>query len=103
GLLIVRRRVGEVVVLVGLPGIGNLALQTAGDGVIGARILGFDVGGADDHLGAKGLQGVHFFLGLLVGGGEDALVALDDGGDGQAHAGIAAGALDDGASRLELP
>src|SRR5262249_20663306 len=40
-------------------------------------------------------------LGLLVGGGEDALVALDDRRDGEPHAGVAGGPFDDRAARLE--
>ena len=56
---------------------------------------------ADDDVGAERPQRVDLLLRLLVGGGEDAVVALDHGGDGQAHAGVARGALDDSAAGLE--
>ena len=101
GLLVVGLGVGRVVVLVGLPAVGRLALEPRRHRVVGARILGLDVGRADDDLGAEGAQRVDLLLRLLVGGGEDAVVALDHRGDGQAHAGVARGALDDRAAGLE--
>ena len=97
-----RLRVRGVVVLVGLPRVRRLALEPRRHRIIRARILGIDVGRADDHLGAEGAQRVDLFLRLLVRGGEDALVALDHRGDRQAHAGVARGALDDRAARLQL-
>jgi hypothetical protein len=38
---------------------------------------------------------------LLIRRGEDALVALHDGSNGESHAGIAARPLDDGSARFE--
>src|SRR6185436_17883742 len=90
-LLVVGLRVGEVVVLVRLPRVRHLALEARRDGVVRARVLRIDVRGADDYVGAEGLERVDFLLRLLVGRREDALVALDDGGDGEAHAGVAGG------------
>src|SRR6185503_14666896 len=101
-LLVVRGRVRQVVVLVGLPRVRDLALEPRRDRVVRAWILRIDVGRADDHFRAERLQRVHLFLRLLVGRREDALVALDDGGDGEPHARVARGALDDGAARLQL-
>ncbi len=71
--------------------------------VVRPRVLRIDVGRADDDLGAESLQRVDLLLRLLVGRREDALVALDHGGDGQAHAGVARGALDDRSARLQQP
>ena len=102
-LLVVRLRVRRVVVLVGLPRIRRLALEARRHRVVRPRILGIHVGGTHDDLGAERAKGVHLLLRLLVGGGEDALVALHDGRDGQAHAGVAGRALDDRAARLQLP
>ena len=101
GLLVVGLGVRRVVVLVGLPAVRGLALEPRRHRVVRARILGLDVGGADDDLGAEGAQRVDLLLRLLVGGGEDAVVALDHRGDRQAHAGVARGALDDRAAGLE--
>ena len=101
GGLVVGFGVRGIVVLVRIVGVGNFARQFFGDAVIAARIFGLDGGGANDHFGAEGLQQIHFFLGLLVGGGEDALVAADGGDQRQAHAGVAASAFDDGAAGLE--
>ena len=101
GLLVVRLRVRQVVVLVGLPRVRRLALEARRHRVVRARIFRIDVGRADDDFGAEGAQRVDLFLRLLVGGREDALVALDDRGNRQAHAGIAGRALDDRAAGLE--
>ncbi len=102
GLLVVRLRVGQVVVLVRLPRVRHVALEARRHRVVRPRILGLDVGRADDHFGAERLQRVDLLLRLLVGRREDALVALDDGGHGEAHAGVAGGAFDDRAARLQL-
>ena len=96
------RGVREVVVLVGLPGVGDLVLEPRRHGVVRPRVLGIHVGRADDHLGAKRLERVDLLLRLLVGRREDALVALHDRGDRQAHPGVARRAFDDRAAGLEL-
>ena len=93
GLLVVRLRVRRVVVLVGLPRVRRLALEPRRHRVVRARIFRIDVGRADDHLGAERAQRIDLLLRLLVGRREDALVALDDRGDGEAHAGVAATCL----------
>ena len=94
-LLVVSRRVRQVVVLVRLPRVGHFFFEARRHGIVGPWILGIDVGGTDDDLGAERLQRVDLLLGLLVGGREDALVAPDDGGDREAHAGVAGRSLDD--------
>ena len=96
------RGIREVVVLVGLPGVGDLVLEPRRYGVVRPRVLGIDVGRADDHLGAKRLERVGLLLRLLVGRREDALVALHDRRDRQAHPGVARRAFDDGAAGPEL-
>ncbi len=101
GLLVVRGRVRQVVVLVRLPRIGHLAFEARRHRVVRARVFRIDVGRTDDDLGAEGLQRVDLLLRLLVGGGEDALVALHDGRNGQPHAGVARRAFDDRAAGLE--
>src|SRR5699024_2841577 len=55
GLLVVRGGVRQVVVLVRLPGIRQFLLEARRDGIVRPRILRIDVGGTDDHLGAKRL------------------------------------------------
>ena len=100
GLLVVRLRVRQVVVLIRLPGVGDFLLEARRHRIVRARILRIDVGRADDDLGAERLQRVDLLLRLLVGRREDALVALDDGGDREAHAGVAGRAFDDRAAGL---
>ena len=102
GRFVMRLRVGGVVVLVRLPRIRRLALEAGRDRVIRARILRIDVRRAHDHLGAERPQRIDLFLRLLIGRREDALVALDDRRDREAHAGVAGGAFDDRAARPQL-
>src|SRR5262249_31939441 len=98
---VVGLRVHRIFVLIRVVGIGNFAREFFGDGVIAARILGFDGSGADDDFGAKGFQQIDFFAGLLIVDGEDDFVATRDGDEGEAHAGIAGGAFDDGAAGFQ--
>src|SRR5690606_27041996 len=89
------------VVLVEVERAGGLVGDAFGDvDVVVGRVAG-DVGGGDDDLGAEGAEAVDLLLAHLVGHGEDGLVALGCGGHGGAHAGVAAGVLDDGAAGLE--
>ena len=90
-----------IVILIGIIGIGNFAREFFRDGVVAARIFGLDGGGADDDFGAERLQQIDFFLGLLVGDGENHFVTANRGDERQAHAGIAGSAFDDGAAGLE--
>ena len=101
GLIVVRRRVRQVVVLIRLPRIGDFLLEARRHGVVRTGIFRVDVGRTDDDLGAECLERVDLFLRLLVGRREDALVALDDRGDGEPHAGVAGRAFDDRAAGLE--
>ena len=59
-------------------------------------------GRRDHHLGAVGLEQAHLLLRHLVRHREDAAVALERRRDGEADAGVAAGALDDRPAGLEL-
>ena len=98
---VVRFGIHGIVVLIGIIGIGNFAREFFRDGIVAARIVRLDGGGADDHFGAERLQQIDFFLGLLVGDGENHFVAAHRGDQRQAHAGIAGSAFDDGAAGLE--
>ena len=101
GGLVMGFRIHRIVVLVGIEGIGNFARQFFGDGIIAARIVGLDGGGADDDFGAERFEQVDFFLGLLVRDGENHFVAAHRGDERQSHAGIAGSAFNDGAAGLE--
>src|SRR5207302_3205944 len=90
-----------VVVLIGVKGIGDFTGQFLGHGIVAARIIGLDGGGADNHFGTKALEEIDFLLRLFIGNCEDHLIAADGGDERQAHAGIAGGAFDDGAGGLE--
>src|SRR3990172_1844120 len=98
---LVRPRVLHVPVLVGLVGAGDVAGQAGRHGVVALRRLGRDVGGAEHDLRAVRPQQRLLLGRLLVGHDEDAAIALQGRGDGQAVAGVAAGWLDDRAARLQ--
>ena len=98
----VGRRVRRVVVLVHVEGVGRLLRETARDLVVGARILGVHRRGADDDLRPQRPQDRDLLGTLLVRGREDAPVAARDGGEREAHAGVAARALDDRAAGRDL-
>ena len=100
GALVMSEAVGQVVVLIGIKRVGNLFGEAAGYGVIGLRVVRFDIGRADDDLGAQRLQDIHFFFRLFVGRREDAFIPFDDGGEGEAHPSITGSAFDDGATGL---
>ena len=97
----VRRRVLHVPVLVGLEGARDVTRQPRRDRVVALRRFGRDVGRAEDDLRAVCAQELLLLGRLLVGHDEDAAVALERGGDGQAVAGVARCRLDDRAARLE--
>ena len=101
GLFVMRPGIGQVVVLVGFPGTCNLARQPGRHRIVRPRIRGIDVGRTDDDLGAECLQRVDLLLRLLISRREDASIALDDGHDGDAHAGAAGRAFDEGPARPE--
>ena len=102
GGVVVRGRVRQVIVLVGVEGVGRFLAEAAGHRVVAARVFGGHIDGANHYLGAHGAQNVLLFLALLVAHHEDGAVAFGHGGQGQAHARVAAGALDDGAAGLQL-
>ena len=100
GSAVVRVRVHGVLILIGIEGIGNFARELGGDGIIAARVFRLDGGGADDDFGAERFQEIDFFARLFVGDGEDDFVAAHAGDEGEAHAGVAGSAFDDGAAGL---
>ena len=101
GRSFVGRRVLHVPVLVRLEGARDIAGEPGGHGVVALRRLGRNIGGAQDDFGAIRAQKGLLLHGLLVRHDEDAPIALQHGGDGQAVTGVAAGGLDDRAARLE--
>ena len=66
-------------------------------------MVGRHRGRRDHHFGPEGLEQAHLLLGHLVGHREDAAVTLERGGDRETHAGVARGALDDGAAGPSSP
>ncbi len=72
---VVRFGVHRIVVLVRIVRIGNFAREFFRHRIIAARIFGLDSGGTNDYFGPKRFEQIHFFLGLLVGGGKNAFVA----------------------------
>ncbi len=70
------------------------------DVVVG--MIGRHGGRRDDHLGAVRLEQADLFLRHLVGHREDAAIALERRGHGDADAGVAAGPLDDRPAGLEV-
>ena len=98
---IVGARVVLVEVLVGQESLALVADAFSGL-VVGARIVGAHVRGAEDDLDAVCGQQRAFFDRCLVGHGADHLVALEDGGDGEPETGVAGGRLDDGVPGTQL-
>ena len=101
GLFIVSLRIAQVIILIGLPGIWNFFGQTCTYTVVTAGIFGLNICGANDDFGAKRFQSIYFFLALLVGGGKNALVSLDNSRNCQTHARIAAGSLHNSSTRFQ--
>ena len=102
GRLVVRLRVGQVRVLVGLERARDLLGEPVRDRVVALGRVRRDRGRADDDLGAVGAQKRTLLLGNLVRHDEDAAVALERGRDGEADAGVPARGLDDRPARREL-
>ncbi len=97
----VGRRVGGVVVLVGLEGAGDLPHQAVRHRVVRVGVLGGHRRGADDDLGAVGPEQGDLLRGDLVRHDERAAVATAGGDDRQPDARVARGRLDDRAPRLQ--
>src|SRR5260370_19728320 len=99
--LVMSFRIRGVVVLIRVVGIGDFAGELFRDRIVAARIFRLDGRRADDDFGAESLQEIDFFLGLLVGGGENALVTAHRRDPGHAHARVAGSAFDDRAAGFE--
>ncbi len=93
--------VGGVVVLVRVERARRLLDDALGRLVVAARILRLDGGRADHHARTGRPQRLHLLQRHLVGHDEDAAVAAQGRHQGQSHARVAAGRLDDGATRPE--
>src|SRR6266481_751131 len=93
--------IAGIVVLIRVVRIGNLTGEFFRHRIVAARIFRLDGGGTDDDFGAERFQEIDFFLGLLVGGREDALVSANRRDERQAHAGIALSAFNDRAAGLQ--
>src|SRR5258708_35592789 len=98
GGAVVRLGIHGILVLIRIIGIGNFASELFRDGIVAPRVLRLDGGGADNDFGAEGLEKIDVFLGLVVRGGVDALVATHGAVHGKSHAGIAGGAFDNRAA-----
>ncbi len=101
GGLVLGPRVVGVVVLVRLPGAGDLAREPIGHGVVRVRMARVDRRRAHDHLGAVGPQLSDLVGRHLVGAHEDARVAAASRHDGEPDARVPAGGLDDRAAGSE--
>src|SRR6185437_3795748 len=101
GGAVMRLGIHGIFVLVGVKGIGNFAGEFFGDGIVAARIVRLDGGGADDDLGAEGFEEIDFFARLLVGDGENDFVAAHGGDERETHSCVSRSAFDDCAAGLE--
>src|SRR6266581_5377837 len=81
--------IAGIVVLIRVIRIGNFAREFFGHRIIAARIFRLDGSGANDDFRAERFEEIDFFLGLFVGGGEDALVTAHRRDECQTHSGIA--------------
>src|SRR6266446_930406 len=101
GGAVMRFRIHWIFVLVGIVGIGNFAREFFRDGVVTTRIIRLDGGGTNNHLRAQRLKQIHFFLGLLVGDGENHLVTAHGRNQRETHSRVPGSAFDDGAAGLQ--
>src|SRR5687768_15505510 len=100
--LVVRERIGRVLVLAWLEAARDLLCQPLGDGVVALGIIGRR-SRCDDYLGAHSLQQVLFLFAHLIWHHADAPVAFDRGGQDQAGSRVPARRLDDGPTGPEEP
>jgi hypothetical protein len=91
-----------IIILVHEEGVGNFLRQLACHGVVAARVIRWHRRRADNHLGAHRLEHVNLLARLLVGGGEDGAVAAQSRHHRQPHSGVAGGAFDNRATRLQF-
>ena len=101
GRVVLRLGIVGVVVLVGLPGQGDLAGQAVRHRVVRLGVLGRHRGGTHHDLGSVGAQQGDLLGTHLVGADEDAAVAPTRRHDGEPDAGVAARRLHDRPARLE--
>ncbi len=97
-----RLRIGRIIVLIRVVGVGNFLGQLFGDRVVAARILGLHRGRTHDDLGAERLQEIDLLARLLVGDRKNQLVASLGGDERETDPRISGSPLDDRAARLEL-
>ncbi len=102
GGLVVRLAVRQVVVLVAPHAVRDLLVEALRHAIVTVGVVGCHRCGANVHFRPYRTQDVNFLLRLLVAHGANQLVPLDRTGQGETHPRVAAGALDDGASGLEL-
>lgn len=100
GCCVVCLAVGEIVELLGPDGVGQFLCEAAGDFLV-IVVVGVGDGFDGAHFGAKGAQDGEFFLGLGFGDDDHAFVAACGAQVGQADAGVAGGAFDDGAAGFQ--
>src|SRR5216684_4227528 len=98
---IVRFGIHWIVVLIRIIRIGNFAREFFRYGIVAARIFRLDGGRADDDFSAESFQEINFFLRLLVGRREDALVTTNRRDQRQSHASVTRSAFNDSAAGLE--
>ena len=84
-----RLAVAQVVVLVGEKAVGDFGVQPTRHRIVGVGVVRRHVGRADVDFGSEGAQYVHFFFGLLVAHRANESVSFDDGGQCEAHTGVA--------------
>ena len=99
---VVRLGIDLVVELIGQDGARRVLGDLLGLHHVVVGMIRRDRRRRDDDLRAVRLEQADLLLRHLVGHGEHAAVALERRRDGQAHAGIAAGSLDDGPAGAKL-
>ncbi len=90
-----------IFVLIGVKGIGNFAREFFRYGIVAARIVRLNSGGADDDFGAESFEEIDFFARLLVRDGENDFIAAHGGDESEAHSRVAGSAFDNGAAGFE--
>jgi hypothetical protein len=94
-------RIGFVEILVGHEGPRRLVGDAPGQVAVLAGMIGGQLGGSQDHLGAVGLEQVHLVGRNAIGHGDHEAVALEARRDGQAYPRVPEGGFHQGGAGLE--
>src|SRR5699024_4574081 len=92
--------IAEIIILVGIVGIGDLFAETFGYGIVTLRIVGLHIGGTHLHLRTHGAENIDFRLALFIRGRKYTAIPFDSRSQRKSHTRIAGGPLNNRTARL---